>query len=237
MRPSPLALIVFVWTTRALAETAAAPEASVKLRQNVWGVGLQSRLLHWGEDENDRLHFMSQTLDVNRVWVHEQWWASIDLSLILGPVSKRLPTSPPIDYNGSGVGARFAYSLFSDGLRQPGGDWGIFLGAESMEITGHSYRRRVLEGGGVSEGWFVRSRWIAAIPGVFYSRLKPGRPKGNRPEWLMTRIEGYTVQVGLALPIKAELMISQTLNGVREKRRSNVHGYAALLSLSVWLGI
>lgn len=217
----------------------APPGAPTKIRENVWSVGFQNRLLRWGEEDEAglQLHFMSQTLDVSRVWVKKHWWASIDLSLVLGPVSRRLPDSPPIDFTGNGFGFRFAYPLFSDGLRQANGDWGLMLGAESMEIRGNSYRRQVLSDGGISEGWLVRSRWISVIPGLFYSCLKAGRPKGNRPEWLVTRLEGYTIQLGLGLPIKGDLEISQTLRGLRERQNSRLRGYTGLLSFSAWLGI
>lgn len=212
-------------------------DEEIAARENVWAVGLQVRPLHFSGSAEQRLEMTATTIDVSRVWVKRKWWASVDASLILGPWSQRRELSPPIDYSGSGLGARFAYALFSDGLRQPSGDWGLTLGAETMEVTGRSFRRENLATGSYTEGWLIRGRWTAILPGVFYSTLKPGRPKGNRPEWLTTRIEGYTFCLALALPVQGQIKQSFSLNGDAVRTSRKLEGYAIQLAFSTWLGI
>lgn len=235
MWPRPyvcLALLSLTYAASAWGE-----EQNFNPRQNVWAVGLQSRPLYFTGNSGQKLRMTSSTIDISRVWVKEKWWANVDVSLVVGPFSRRQPLSPPLDFSGSGFSARIAYPLFSDGLRQPSGDWGLTLGLENMDLVGRSYRRENLVSGSYTEGWSVRARWTAVLPGLFYSILKPARPKGNRPEWLVTRIEGYTFVLAGSFPIQGQYKQSFSLNGDSIKTSSDLQGYAIQMAFSAWLGI
>ncbi len=220
-----------------LASPLAAAEPEIDARQNVWAIGFQLRPLQFRGDENQQLKMNSSTIDVSRVWLKKTWWASVDASLVVGPWSQRRSVSPPLDFSGSGFGARLAYPLFADQLRQESGDFGLTIGLETFDMIGRSYRRQNLDNDSYSEGWTVRARWTGILPGVFYSSLKPGRPKGNRPEWLVTRVEGYTFVLSSAFPIDGQIKQKFTFNGLPLVTNEPLKGYALQLAFSAWLGI
>jgi hypothetical protein len=210
---------------------------TIKPRDNAWSIGFHARQLHLGEASDKRLRILSSAIEISRVWIKPTWWLSLDAALIVGPNGTRFTESPPIDFAGTGFSLRWAMPLLADGLRQPQGDWGLGLGAELYQLIGRSYQRETLPDGATSSSWVIRSRWNALVPSVFYSRLAPARPKGYKPEWLMTRIEGYTLHLGLAVPVQSTLRIDSTRNDVVRSRSSDAKGYMVIASLAAWLGI
>ncbi len=208
-------------------------------RSNAWGLGLQLlRPQYVTEDESKRSWAnLIPTLTISRVWLNPQSWGTIDLRIVLGPNSQRFEDSPALDYTGFGLGAAWGMSMGSLPLRQTTGDWGFLVAAQIDDLRGRSFRPRLLADGNLSDNWVVSVRTTSLGPGLFYARLEEARPKGHRPEWLMTRLEGYLWQLTALYTAQGTLDYSATLGRTSKGEHKPLHGFGIALSFSAWLGI
>ncbi len=205
-------------------------------RTGAWSLGLDARQM--AITPNDRRYKqrgVSPDINLGYVYVSQQWFSITSAHLVLGPTSQHFPDSPPIDYDGYGFSTIFGYS-FSD-LRRPSGDFGAELGLEAFGIVGRSFRKQTLANGSDTDGWVMRTNWTALTPALFATFLKPARPQGNRPEWLVTRIEGYHVSLGLVIPVQHSWDLRYERDGVSLGDRGSWKGIMGLFSVSAWLGI
>lgn len=211
--------------------------AALPARDSAWSIGFDARQLN--VTPNDRRYKQRSTApDINVGYVHidESWWVMARGHLPFGPTSQRYPDSPPLDFEGYGISTTYGHS-FSGHLRDPSGDYGAEIGLEVFELVGRSFRRQVLPDNSVSNAWVMKTRWTALTPALTATFLKPSRPQGSRPEWLMTRIEGYRLSAGIVIPVQNSWDLRWEHNGVGQGDRGNWKGFFGVASLTAWLGI
>jgi hypothetical protein len=83
----------------------------------------------------------------------------------------------------------------------------------------------------------MKTSWTAITPALTATFLKPARPEGTRPEWLMTRIEGYRVSLGVVIPVQTSWDLRWEKDSVAKADRGSWKGVFAVASASAWLGI
>jgi hypothetical protein len=211
--------------------------AALPPRTGAWSIGFDVRQLNI--TPNDRRYKQrSPAPDINVGYVHidKNWWAMARGHLPFGPTSEKYPESPPVDYEGFGFSATYGRPLIS-GLRKGSGDYGAEIGVEIFELVGRSFRRQVLPDNSVSEAWVMKTSWTAITPALTATFLKPSRPKGTRPEWLMTRIEGYRISLGAVIPVQTSWDLRWEKNSVGQGDRGTWKGVFGVASVSAWLGI
>lgn len=169
-------------------------------------------------------------------WIQDRYYIMGRAHLALGPTSQKFPDSPPLDFSGYGFSLLAGTSL-NGKLRKSGGDYGVELGLESFELVGRSFRSQVLSDGSTTDAWVLKIRWIGVSGGIFATFLKPSRPAGSRPEWLVTRMEGFRVGLGLVAPLKNSWDLRFERNGAGEGDRGEWKGLLGLLSVSILLGV
>ncbi len=213
-------------------------EADLPPRKMNWSVGMDARELNVTPgDRRYKQREVSPDINIGVTWIEPVWWAMGRVHLPVGPTSQRYADSPPLDTEGYGVSFNFGKSLLNHELRQANGDYGLEVGLESFELSARSFRRQVLSDGSSTDNWVVKTRWTAITPAVFATFLKPARPEGNKPEWLMTRIEGYRVALGVVVPVQRSWDLRYGKNGTPVGDRGSWSGVHGLLSLNAWLGI
>lgn len=212
--------------------------ANLPPRRAAWILGGDVRQLSIKPD-NSLYDVDALAPDINGgyAWIQDRSWFLGRVHLALGPTSQRFPDSPPLDFSGYGISLMAGTTLSSSKLRQKGGDYGAEIGFESFELVGRSFRRQVLGDGSQTNAWVLKVRWIGITGGVFATFLKPSRPAGSRPEWLMTRIEGYRLGLGLVAPLENSWDLRYERNSASEGDRGTWKGLLALFSLSVLLGV
>ncbi|RZI57118.1 MAG: hypothetical protein EOP14_05275 [Pseudomonas sp.] len=211
--------------------------AALPPRTGAWSIGFDVRQLNI--TPNDRRYKQrSPAPDINVGYVHidKNWWAMARGHLPFGPTSEKYPESPPVDYEGFGFSATYGRPLTS-GLRKSSGDYGAEIGVEIFELVGRSFRRQVLPDNSISEAWVMKTSWTAITPALTATFLKPSRPEGTRPEWLMTRIEGYRISLGAVIPVQTSWDLRWEKNGVGQGDRGTWKGIFGVASVSAWLGI
>lgn len=216
------------------------PEAIAALpaRTGNWSVGFDVRQLDVTPN-NRRYKQRGLEADINfgYVYVANSWWGTVRGHVPFAPTSQYYDESPPIDYEGYGVSTTFGKTLSASSLRQASGDYGVEVGLEIFQLVGRSFRRQVLPDRSISEAWVIRTGWTAITPAFSATFLKPARPQGNRPEWLMTRIEGYHVSLGVVIPVQKTLDVRWEHDRVGQGDHGTWKGIFGIASLSTWLGI
>ncbi len=236
--PAPSTLPVDPNKIDAAAAKITAKEANLPPRHANWSVGFDGRELNVTPgDRRYKQRALAPDINIGFTWIDESWWAMGRVHLPFGPTSERFPDSPPLDTEGYGVSATFGKTLSSSSLRESAGDYGVELGIESFELAARSFRRQVLFDGTSTDAWVMKTRWTALTPAIFATFLKPARPQGNKPEWLMTRIEGYRVSLGVVVPVQRSWDLRYERAGVPEGDRGGWTGVHGVLSVSTWLGI
>lgn len=211
--------------------------AALPPRTGAWSMGFDLRQMNVTPDDR-RYKQRAIAADINVGYVHidETWWAMARGHLPFGPTSQRFPDSPPLDFEGYGFSTTYGRS-FSGRLRKPSGDYGAEVGFEVFELVGRSFRRQVLADQSVSNAWVMKTRWTAITPALTASFLKPARPQGSRPEWLMTRIEGYRLSLGMVIPVQTSWDLRWEHDSISQGDRGKWKGVFGVASLSTWLGI
>ncbi len=215
------------------------PEAIAALpaRNGNWSIGFDVRKLNiTPSNRSYKQRGLTPDINVGYVYIKDSWWVMARGHVPFGPTSVRYPDSPPVDFEGYGLSATFGKSLTSS-LRNPGGSYGAEMGVEIFQLVGRSFRRQVLADQSISEAWLMKAGWTAITPALTATFLKPARPQGNRPEWLMTRIEGYHMSLGVVIPVQRSWDLRWEHDHVGQGDRGTWKGVFGVVSLSTWLGI
>jgi hypothetical protein len=77
---------------------------------------------------------------------------------------------------------------------------------------------------------------FSSLAGVSWHQLRSARTLSNNPEQLITRIEGYSVQLDFCFPIKANHKSRLVTSDQVTTARGTVLGYSLLLSSVIYLG-
>ncbi|MBC7661141.1 MAG: hypothetical protein H7249_15695 [Chitinophagaceae bacterium] len=210
---------------------------SIPPRTGAWTLGFDFRQLNIKPDDGRyKEHKISPDVNVGYVTIRNTWWFMGRVHLVFGPTSEHFPNSPTLDTSGYGYSFTYGKSLFGD-LRKSSGDYGAELGLEAFQVVGRSFESKTLSDGSLSSGWVMRTSWTALSPALYATFLQPSRPQGNRPEWLVTRIEGYRVSLGVVIPVQTSWDLSWTHDQVGQGGRGKWKGAFGLASLTAWLGI
>lgn len=147
-------------------------------------------------------------IQIGTGYIDENWYASLSLDVVLGPFEPTLGNQLNVDYSGTGLTLWTGVSAQTMNLRSPEGGYGFALGLSYMDIIGRSVGKNRKMRNDQKDGeqelidnYIMRVNSLAVIPALFFSWLAPPRPRGNTPELLTTRIDGYFLTIGGALPL------------------------------------
>jgi hypothetical protein len=89
----------------------------------------------------------------------------------------------------------------------------------------------------------MRVNNLSLLPAIFLSWLAPPRPRGNTPELLMTRLEGYFLTLGMAMPLLSSYSARYTVRPEpgqpappQKLEKGELRGYSILMSFTAMLG-
>lgn len=223
-----------------------------KYRNAYWAVHLGGLQHNLRSGDGTELRGGSLTFDIGRGYLHENWYVEVDFGLLLGPYQKTGPQKLDMEYSGTSVGVTWGYSAETANLRSPTGNYGFMLGFQYADITGRSSGERSLTTGSdarveLLSRYRVSIQYASLMPAIFFCWLEEPRLKGNKPELLVTRIEGYMLTLGIGMPLYAtysssynrliETPRSPETTSKEEKAKGGLRGYSIVLSFSTLLGV
>lgn len=219
------------------------PVDGVDARDNYWSIGLAGYQNNLKSGTDQSLLGPSLVVQVGRGHLENNWFLSGTLDIISGPYRAQQGGPVDLDFQGTGFTALLGYSAENTSLRTDLGNYGFTFGISYSDMVGRSLegKRTQLADGNAIEKFTTRVTNFSILPAVFFCWLEPPRKKGNDPDLLVTRIEGYILNLGIAVPMKANFTnkydkISE--DGVTpQSERGSLKGYTLMVSLTAALGV
>ena len=187
----------------------------------------------------------SGAVQVGYAYLSDSWYADLSFDLLLGPYEPAKDKQLDVDYLGTGFTLWLGASAQAANLRSSAGGYGFALGISYADLVGHSIGRNHLD---VGDGADVRPDLIddyvltvtdlSLQPAIFFAWLGPPRPRGNAPDLLATRVEGYILTVGASVPLNAAFKATTHTKGASQSSSDSgaLQGYSILVSLKAMLG-
>lgn len=219
------------------------------VRRSVFSIGIQGDRHDLKAGNGDELIGNSAAVQLGTGYIADKWYTSVSLDIILGPYEPVRNKELNTDFVGTGLTWFTGISAQTQNLRSPAGGYGFALGLNYADIVGrtNSSRNRDSragnrdESGETIDNYIMRVNRFSMIPAIFFSWLQGARPAGNSPDLLTTRLEGYLLTIGAAIPIittySSRYTVRDNASTSREEKDSGqLRGYSVLCSLTAFLG-
>jgi len=232
----------------ALAQTPTVVNATdAEDKGTVWNVGFSGMRhnLHDQEDAGNELTGNSGVVQIGRGHIGQSWFLFGSADIILGPYEQVRAEKIKTDFFGTGFSAWTGYAVTPGTLRHSVGSAGVTLGISYADIVGRSVARSAVgDDDRYIDNYSLRTSTWLAVPGTFFATLKKARPKGNTPELLLTRIEGYIFNFGVGFPVISDYRaryevkdLRNSKNDAKKHESGHLEGMTFLLSFNPLLGI
>lgn len=227
-------------------------------RRSVWSVGVSGQRHSLKAGDGNEILGNSGAFQLGYGFVAQSWFLNLSLDVLLGPYEPTREGQINVDYLGTGFTLWTGVSAQTLDLRSQAGGYGFALGVSYADAVGRAIGRNRDEDdpppSELIDDYVLRVTNFSLLPAIFFSWLKEARPRGNTPELLATRVEGYFLTLGMAMPIMVSYNARYSLRtkpapvatpaeaqepakgpqSVEEKGR--MRGYSVLVSLTAMLG-
>ena len=198
-------------------------------------VGMAAGYNFINEIDNVELEGFSSNLIIGVASTHfDKWLIDGSLEIIAGPNDKQ---NMKVDFGGTGFSLRGAYSVI--GSFRPNNAFGPALTASYQFLSGRNptdYSNSI--NGKTITSWSIKTRSFILMPALYYRSFKSARQVTNDPAYLTTRVEGWMISLGVAIPTFLEYSLKQTSEESGSSSSSGkLGGYAIQLSAQIFLGM
>lgn len=195
-----------------------------QLRQGFYSLGATAQHYDLHSDDDNELRGFASAISLGRGHITSRWYLLGGIDILLGPFEPMRKEAIGVDFLGTGFSLWYGYNLRPLDMRNRDGALGLALGLTYADIVGRSLRNKrgqnMFSGRQISGLAFddtsstsdsgyriteytIRVTNLAIQPSLFYAWLREGRPEGNSPELLTTRLEGIIMTFGVSIPIIA----------------------------------
>ncbi len=226
--------------------------APAEVKGSVWSFGITGMRHSLKAGDGNELLGNAGAIQLGTGWIANSWYSDVSLDILLGPYEPTRDKQLNVDYVGTGLTAFAGFSAQTKNLRSAEGGYGFALGLSYADTVGRSIGRNRKEGSSsdLIDNYTMRVTNFSLIPAIFFSWLKEARPKGNTPELLETRVEGYFLTIGMAMPLLSSYSAKydkrgsdeasseeDSGDGVEEKdEKGQLRGYSIMVALKSMLG-
>ncbi len=185
-------------------------------------------------------------------YIAKSWYMNGMLDILLGPYEPTRDKQLNVDYVGTGLSYWWGTSAQTLDLRSSEGSYGFAVGLNYADVVGRSVGRNRKEttnpadpeNSNLIDNYIMRVTSFSVTPALFFAWLKGARPKGNTPDLLATRLEGYVMTVGVAIPLLASYQahydkrgdVTEQFEPKKISEKGPLKGYSLLVSLNAFLG-
>jgi hypothetical protein len=225
-----------------------------EVRRSVFSIGIQGDKHDLKAGNGDELIGNSAAVQLGTGYIADKWYTSLSLDIILGPYEPVRNKELNTDFVGTGLTWFTGISAQTQNLRSPAGGYGFALGLSYADIVGRTVSSRnkdtrsgTGESGETIDNYIMRVNRFSMIPAIFFSWLQGPRPAGNSPDLLTTRLEGYLMTIGVAIPlittyssrynVRNNAPTTEAVSTTREEKDSGqLRGYSVLCGITAFLG-
>lgn len=199
----------FILLLLLLSSTAQAAEPTPSVRKQFWTFELSAFRHDLKAGDGNELKGKNLNLSIGKGSMKEKWFSYGSVDIILGPYEPVRGNQLDVDYKGVGLSYWIGYSAPDLNLRDELGGYGFIVGLIYSDLVGESIGKNLKinsddtnpDNVNLIDQYRMHINYFAISPTIFFSWLKPGRKLGDNPDLLKTRIEGYFLTLGLAIPI------------------------------------
>lgn len=162
-------------------------------------------------------------------YLADSWFAALSLDILLGPYEPTQGGQLVVDYLGTGLTGWIGLSAQTLSLRSVAGGYGFALGLSYADMVGRSIGKNRRERPGndrdnaaLVDNYILRVNSLALMPAIFFTWLEGARPRGNTPALLATRLEGYILTIGMAVPVMSTYQAHYDIRGWNNPRDKTV---------------
>lgn len=240
----------------ALAQDTSAKEKTFGPRQDAFSVGLSGQRHSLKSGDGNEVLGNSAVIQLGKGYIADTWFWNASLDIHLGPYEPARGRQLDVDYFGTGLSLWAGTSAQNSNLRSPEGGYGFALGLSYADVVGRSLGRNRLEQGDPSDprnqhlidNYVLRVTNFSLLPAIFFCWLDEARPAGNTPELLATRLEGFILTVGMAMPLLVSYKAQYDTRTQRDRQNTIVkpagtaresgqlRGYSIVIALTAMLG-
>jgi hypothetical protein len=229
--------LVVVLSLFGFSQSSFAQEAE-NIKRGAWTFGFYGVRHDLKSDEENNLKGVSTAVQLGYGHIATKWYLNTTLDIFSGPF-KLKKSSSELDFAGTGASVQLGYT-FSPNLRQVGGAYGMVLGLSYSDIIGKS------DDNNDENTVKMKINNFSVFSGAVFCLLKPARPNDNKPENLVTRMEGYFLTLGISAPVQAKYDLRykreveetpDTTDSEPARERGQLKGTALMVYLSTWLGV
>ena len=225
------------------------------VRNNVWTVSVSGFRHNLKSADDNEIIGRAGSVSLGMGYIAKSWVTSGTLDFIMGPYEPSRSNEVDVDFSGTGATAWWGYSAQTLDLRSVDGGYGFALGISYSDTIGRAVGRNrqspqnpyAAENEGRIDDYFIQVNSVSVIPALFFTWLAPARSRGNAPDLLTTRLEGWFLTIGAGMPIDASYKAkyskrakpdpeSFSTGSERVKEKGKLTGYSILISLSGLLG-
>ena len=206
---------------------------------NVWSFGLTGMRHSLKAGDGNELLGNSGAIQLGTGYISASWYSDVSLDILLGPYEPTREKQLNVDYVGTGLTAFAGFSAQTKNLRSAEGGYGFALGLSYADSVGRSVGRNRKEGrsSDLIDNYSMRVTAFSLIPAIFFSWLREARPNGNTPELLETRVEGYFLTIGMAMPLLSSYSAKyDKRDGEPVTEKGQLRGYSLVITLKAMLG-
>jgi len=225
------------------------------VRNNVWTVSVTGLRHNLKSATKNEVLGRSGNVSLGLGYIEKSWMTSASVDFILGPFEPTYGEEVDVDYSGTGVTWWWGYSAQTLDLRSVDGGYGFALGLSYADFVGRAVGRNRKapdnpydpENKGRVDNYLIQVNSLTVIPAIFFTWLAPARARGNAPDLLTTRLEGWFLTIGAGMPLDASYkakysrreepdQATQTTSTETVSEGGNLSGYSILVSLAGLLG-
>ena len=252
-------LIIAVGTCLMIARptVAFAEDSSVEQsgRHNVWTVSVTGARYSLKSGDGNALVGNATSVGFGTGYIGENWFSHIGFEFMFGPYDPARNGQFAIDTTGTGLTLWTGLSAQTAGIREAAGSYGFGLGLRYADLVGRSVGRNLKESASdnaanarLLDNYLLRLTDFSVIPSLFFSWLQEQRPPGTTPELLKTRLEGFILTIGVAMPVSTTYQVKFTrrtrrprdgdvIEGSSTREQGKMRGYSILATLTAFLGV
>lgn len=244
-------LIIAMALAAAPKESNAIPyKTSNRARNSAWSIGIAGYQHSLKSGDANNLLGTATAVQLGYTHISESWILLSSLDVISGPYLSPHQQKKNLDYSGTGGTISLASSAEGANIRTYAGNYGFALGVSYVDIVGRVVGERFDPDERIDQ-LVMRVTNFALMPSIFFTWLdEKARSESNRPSELITRIEGYYLNIGFQIPLIANYTLrydelvdnpdSQAEDALLRtpiKEKGNLFGFSIIVSFSAFLGV
>ena len=224
-------------------------------RNNVWTVGITGARYSLKSGDGNALVGNATSVGFGTGYIGENWFSHVGFEFMFGPYDPARNGQFAIDTTGTGFTIWTGLSAQTAGIREAAGSYGFGLGLRYADLVGRSIGRNLKESPAndaanarLLDNYLLRLTDFSVIPSLFFSWLQERRQAGTSPELLKTRLEGFILTLGVAMPVSTTYQVKFTrrtrrprdgdvIEGSSTREQGKMRGYSILATLTAFLGV